>query len=106
MRTLLIAAAFALFASLVSACGKAPGRATPAGAQGTLRSTAEVNGDGSVGAASSPGKLHVPTTWQDTRGFTPYEDYRPDQILAVFNDELPQDALDMPPGTHRPGTER
>ena len=102
MRTLLIAAAFALFASLVSACGKAPGRATPVGAHSSLRSTAEVNGDGSVGAASSPGKLHVPTTWQDTRGFTPYEDYRPDQILAVFNDELPQDALDMPPGTGQP----
>lgn len=34
--------------------------------------------------------LHRPRTWQDTRGFVPYEDYRPDQILVRFADELPE----------------
>ncbi len=32
--------------------------------------------------------FHRPRTWQDTRGFIPYEDYRPDQILVLFADEL------------------
>lgn len=102
MRTLFIAAAFALFASLLGACGKAPGRATPVGAHGSLRSAADVDGNGAGGAASSPGTIRVPATWQDTRGFTPYEDYRPDQILAVFYDELSQSALDAPPGAGQP----
>ncbi len=33
-------------------------------------------------------KFHRPRTWQDTGGFTPYEDYFPNEILVLFANEI------------------
>jgi len=33
-------------------------------------------------------RLHRPRTWQDVSAYTPYEDYLPDQILVLFNNEI------------------
>jgi subtilisin family serine protease len=80
-------------AFLLTACGKTAGHAQVALNGAAMRSTADLSGGG-----GDTGILHVPATWQDTRGFTPYVDYRPDQILAVFSDELSPQAQNAPPG--------
>jgi len=53
------------------------------------RTTAELSEQPPIGTQF----LHRPSTWQDTRGFAPGVDYYPDQILALFADELAEGSV-------------
>jgi len=80
---------FFLLLALSPGCGgKDPASISP-GAGAVLRSTTELPAPSLTGA----GVVHRAATWQDTRGFAPGVDYYPDQILALFADELAEGSV-------------
>jgi len=90
--------AVATLLSAAAACGGRGATGTTLSAATATPAVARTVGQQEQPADSEAPALHRPATWQDTRGFTPYADFRPDQILLRFSDELPPGSSTGSPG--------
>ena len=80
---------FAALLALSPGCGGRNSVSTSPAVSIVPRVTAELAAQPPAGS----GVVHRAATWQDTRGFAPGVDYYPDQILALFADELAEGSV-------------